>query len=307
MSGATTVGLAGCAAIPGFGEESTGSGPPFTDWLYAPSVVRREHYAVLSVAPSVVSRVRGLLRPPTYAAWRDRVADTDPAEIGMDKIDRHVRFDLGTVAATGDFSMGELGDALERWGFTARSTYEGYRLYVRSRTTDGGIGWEVVGARNGRYVMTRKARRYTGLLIAREVIDAAEGRNPRYDTEQATFRRVVEPVVSGAVVAAETTPTFTNPRVLPVDLEGIVGAGHGLVVDDETTRRRVTLAYEDDDAADESAVRSWIDVGTPIGGDMPTSDIELEREDRVFTLSWRQPLGSVEDELATAVDASLDR
>lgn len=307
LGGGATAGIAGCAALPGFGDESGETDRPFTDWLYAPGVTRREHYPAMAVDPATIRSARGLIHPETYAAWTDPVTASNPPNVDLTRIDRHVRFDGGTVAATGPFSPTDLVNGLVEAGFTEGTGHEGFRVFVRSVSTDDGIQWEVVGAADGAFVATRRGTRFGATLPVEAAIDAAAGRNPRYATENPTFGLLTDHLERGTVVTVETFDDLAGPQMLDVDLPALSGVGHGLVVDGETTRRRVVLVYPEAAAVDESAVRSWASDATPVGGDAPTSEATLERDGRTLVLAWEQPLRSVRDPLAASVGGGLSR
>ncbi len=312
VAGGATLGLAGCASLPTF-DGGGGDVRPFADWLYAPGTISDDHYPVIAVDPAAVSAVRRLVPVTTFGAWRTPVVAADPANVGMERIDRHVRFDASTVVGVGDFSLGELASGLERAGYTERSTYEGYRLFLRSvsageeRVAGSAIHWEAVAVANGTYVAARKINRYSTTLVIEKTIDAAEGRAPRYDIESPAMGTLVDHLADGTVVTVETLERIGRPRVVPVDVRGIVAAGHGMVVDGQQTRRRVGLVFDSEAVADEAGVREWAASATPVGSDVPTRDVSLERVGATALLSWHQPLRSVTDAYALAPATALSQ
>ena len=305
VGGAATVGLAGCAGLPTFDGAGGTDHRPFTDWLYDPSSISTDHYPTVVVNPAAVASVRQLVPTPTYGAWRTPVVASDPANLGMDRIDSHVRFDGGTIAAMGAFSVGELVTGLEQGGYTERSEHRGYQVFLRSLSADDRIHWEAVGAANGAYVACRRRNRYSATLRIEQAIDAAEGRTPRYDIESSAFGTLVDYLGDATVVAAETYEPLGRPRVVPAHVDGTVGVGHGLVVEGETARRRLGVVFEPATDVETSAVREWVRAETPVGLDVPTRDVSLDREGRTVRLSWQQPLRSVTDRFATAAGRAL--
>ncbi len=305
VGGAASVGLAGCAGLPTLGSAGGAHHRPFTDWLYDPSSISTNHYRTVAVDPAAVASVRKLVPTVTYGAWRTPVVASDPANLGMDRIDSHVRFDGGSIAAMGEFSVGELVQRLEQSGYTERSEHRGYDVFLRSLSAGERLYWEAVAAANGVYVACRRRNRYSAMLRVQRAIDASEGHTPRYDIESSVFGALVDYLGAATVVTAETYEPIGRPQVVPAYLDGSVGVGHGLVAEGETARRRLGIVFRPGADAETATVREWVRAETPVGLDVPTREVSLEREGRTFRLSWKQPLRSVTDRFATAAGRTL--
>lgn len=272
-AGLTTL-TAGCtSALPPLGSAQrfgrvdvpSASAPTYRRWLPAPTAVGLDdaHYAFLLRRPTSLDYPA----PVRFTTPRKRLlAELDHFGIGYANYDRLLRTPFGTVLE--GFDPATVAATLTGSGYRRDGTYAGGEVFVRSDgrrravVADGALVWA--------------SHRVHDRPNVEVLVDARDGRLPRYHETSETVRRVTDVVGESRMV-----------EYVPPNGERTWASCEGFRFDGEVAYHVRTFRYPEGETPPEAELRRRSKTGTVLTREVENTDFRVDG--RLVTVEGRIP------------------
>ena len=231
-------------------------------WLPAPSAVgagERPPYPFLFRRPGALDYPA----PVRFTTPRKRLlAELDYFGVGYANYDRLLRTELGTVLA-GGFDSATVTDSLTSSGYHTDGRYQGHERFVRSDVrrqaivTDDAIVWS--------------SRRVHERPNIEALVDAREGRVPRYHEENEAYRRLSDVIGESRMV-----------EFIPPDGERRWTKLEGFRFDGDVAYHLMTFLYPEGMAVPEDELRERSIDRTVLTREVDNADLRIDGQLAVF-------------------------
>lgn len=245
-------------------------------YLPAPSAVTEsQHMDVFVTAARGIATDDALDEQLSTILLRSAERIAEQTGVDVERMDHTFRAAVGR-GVVGDFSAGDVGDALTSGSFSADGTYGGYDLYA-----DGEVVFAVA---DGVLLTAEDSYDRDATDVVRSLVDAARGDVERYVEANGDFDRATEAVADLDYVNVGSQEAVERGAPSSGEFEGQVARASGFDFEGETTYYTGVYVFASESAVDVDAVRTFTDSS---GFLSEMNQLSVSREGRVALVEGR--------------------